>query len=61
MLSLEGEGISISGTCNDYAGNVSDLATASGIDIDKTPPNVIVTGVDDGAFNFLGDVPIAGC
>lgn len=40
VLSGEGEDQSASGTCTDKAGNVSDLATASGINIDKTAPSV---------------------
>jgi len=61
VLSLEGTGISVFGTCTDYAGNVSEVATVSGINIDKTPPTVTVTGVADGAVYILGDVPVAGC
>jgi hypothetical protein len=37
-LSSEGAGQSASGTCTDRASNVSAPATASGINIDKTPP-----------------------
>jgi hypothetical protein len=37
-LSTEGTGLSASGFCTDVAGNVSAPATASGIQIDKTPP-----------------------
>lgn len=61
VLSSEGAGQSASGTCTDKAGNVSDPATASGINIDKTPPSVSVTGVTDGATYTLGSVPTAGC
>jgi hypothetical protein len=61
ILSSEGSGQSASGTCTDNAGNVSATATASGINIDKTPPSVSVTGVTDGAAYILGSVPSAGC
>jgi hypothetical protein len=61
ILSSEGSGQSASGTCTDNAGNVSATATASGINIDKTPPSVNVTGVTDGATYILGSVPSAGC
>ena len=33
----------------------------SGINIDKTNPNVSVTGVSNGATYTLGSVPAAGC
>ena len=39
VLSSEGAGQSASGTCTDKAGNVSDPATASDINIDKTAPS----------------------
>ena len=39
-FSLEGLGLSASGSCTDKAGNLSDTATAGGIDIDKTKPVV---------------------
>jgi hypothetical protein len=58
VLSSEGAGQSASGTCTDLAGNVSALATASGIDIDKTPPTAVHGGpfeVDGG-----GSVPLDG-
>jgi hypothetical protein len=61
VLSSEGAGQSASGTCTDKAGNVSDPATVSGINIDKTPPSVSVTGVTNGATYTLGSVPVAGC
>jgi len=38
LLSSDGVGQSASGRCYDAAGNQSALATASGINIDKTPP-----------------------
>jgi uncharacterized repeat protein (TIGR01451 family) len=40
VLSSEGAGQSSSGTCTDKAGNVSPVATASGINIDKTGPTL---------------------
>jgi YVTN family beta-propeller protein len=39
VLSGEGSGQSVSGTCTDLAGNVSAPATVSGINIDKTAPS----------------------
>jgi len=58
---VEGAGQSASGTCTDNAGNVSDPATASDINVDKTNPVVAVTGVTDGATYNVGGVPAAGC
>ncbi|HEX7422492.1 MAG TPA: PxKF domain-containing protein [Terriglobales bacterium] len=52
VLSSEGAGQSASGTCTDKAGNVSDAATASGINIDKTPPSL--TGAATPAPNVHG-------
>ncbi|MDO9444125.1 MAG: PxKF domain-containing protein [Dehalococcoidia bacterium] len=57
----EGAGQSASGTCTDLAGNVSDPASVSDINVDKTAPAVTVTGVADGATYTVGDVPAAGC
>ncbi len=42
VLSSEGAGQSASGTCTDMAGNVSNTATASGINIDKVAPVITV-------------------
>ncbi|MCC6297776.1 MAG: HYR domain-containing protein [Anaerolineales bacterium] len=42
VLSSEGAGQSASGGCTDLAGNASALATASGINIDLTQPNLIL-------------------
>ncbi|MEW5975999.1 MAG: kelch repeat-containing protein [Acidobacteriota bacterium] len=42
VLSSEGMGQSASGTCTDKAGNISNPATQSGINIDKTAP--VITG-----------------
>jgi hypothetical protein len=59
-LSSEGAGQSASGTCTDNAGNVSALATASGINIDKTAPSVsLVGGPADGGSYYFGSVPVA--
>ena len=44
VLSAEGAGQSASGTCTDRAGNVSNTATASGINIDKTAPAITDLG-----------------
>jgi hypothetical protein len=59
-LTGEGADQSVTGTAVDNAGN-SDSATVSGINIDKTPPVVNVTGVTDGATYTLGSVPEADC
>jgi len=40
VLASEGAGQSASGTCKDKAGNTSAPATASGINIDRTPPTL---------------------
>ena len=59
-LSDEGTGQSASGTCTDKAGNVSALATVSGINIDKTTPAVsLVGGPADGGSYYFGFVPDA--
>ncbi|TAK73116.1 MAG: HYR domain-containing protein [Dehalococcoidia bacterium] len=60
-LSTEGAGQSASGSCTDVAGNVSDPATASNINIDKTAPVVTVSGVSNLGSYSLGSVPAAGC
>jgi hypothetical protein len=60
VLSSEGAGQSASGSCTDKAGNVSALATASGISIDKTAPSVsLVGGPANGASYYFGSVPAA--
>jgi streptogramin lyase len=51
-LTAEGAGQSASGTCTDKAGNVSAPATASGINIDKTPP--VIGGSRAPAANAAG-------
>jgi hypothetical protein len=59
-LSAEAAGQSASGTCTDKAGNVSATATASGINIDKTAPDVsLVGGPQDGQSYYFGAVPAA--
>jgi hypothetical protein len=59
-LSAEGPGQSASGTCTDLAGNVSDPATASAINIDKTNPSVaLVGGPANGGSYYFGFVPAA--
>ena len=59
-LSSNGAGQSVSGDAKDKAGN-QESATVSGINIDKLPPNVVVTGVTSGATYAQGSVPAAGC
>jgi hypothetical protein len=54
-LSDEGAGqwVTNTGSCVDVAGNVADPVTVSGINIDKTAPEVtIVTPEDDGSYTF---------
>jgi hypothetical protein len=60
VLSGEGAGQSASGTCTDLAGNVSDVATAGDIDIDKTDPTITWNGgpAEDASYYF-GSVPAA--
>ena len=59
-LSAEAAGQSASGTCTDKAGNVSATATASGINIDKTAPDVsLVGGPQEGQSYYFGSVPAA--
>jgi hypothetical protein len=68
VLSSEGADQSASGTCTDKAGNVSALATVSGINIDKTPPTltIIVPGPDGDvqpvgtALNFSASDNLSG-
>jgi hypothetical protein len=59
-LSTNGADQSVQGTATDNAGNTAS-DTVSGINIDKTNPNVNVTGVSNGATYTLGSVPAAGC
>lgn len=50
IISDEGAGQSVTntGSCIDNAGNEADPATVSGINIDKTPPEVMITTPDNG-------------
>jgi hypothetical protein len=60
VLSSEGAGQSASGTCTDMAGNISSPAAVSGINIDKTAPNVsLVGGPANGGTYYFGFVPSA--
>ncbi|MCL4299195.1 MAG: YncE family protein [Anaerolineae bacterium] len=59
-LSSEGANQSVTGTATDNAGN-SASTTVSGLNLDKTPLTVSVTGVTDGATYSLGQVPAGGC
>jgi hypothetical protein len=55
----EGTNQSVTGTATDWAGNTA-TNTASGINIDKTPPKVsLVGGPVDGASYYFGYVPAA--
>lgn len=48
-VSAEGENQSATGTCEDNSGNKSS-ATTTGINIDKTPPDLGVTGAPSGEY-----------
>jgi hypothetical protein len=56
----EGADQSVTGIATDRAGNTAST-TVDGIDIDLTPPAVVVTGVQDDGTYVVGDVPTAGC
>ena len=49
----------LTATCRDLVGN--NNSATYGLQIDKTPPLVAVTGVTAGASYLLGAVPVAGC
>jgi len=57
----EGAGQSVSGTCTDNAGNVSEPASVTDINVDQTSPVVSVTGVTDGEAYLVGAEPTPGC
>ncbi|HEY9377018.1 MAG TPA: hypothetical protein VIQ02_07990, partial [Jiangellaceae bacterium] len=57
-LSSNGAGQSVTGDARDKADNQAS-STVSGINIDKLPPNVSVTGVANGATYTQGSVPAA--
>ncbi len=58
-VSTEGAGQSVTGTCEDHAGNTAS-DTVGDIDIDRTPPSVsLVGGPADGASYYFGSVPAA--
>ena len=61
-LTLSNDGVSQSATGNaaDVAGNLATLAVGD-INIDRTPPVVVVTGVADAGVYTIGSVPVAGC
>ena len=59
-LSSDGADQSVTRSATDNAGN-SASATVGNIDIDKTRPNVSVTGVSSGANYTTGAVPTPGC
>ncbi len=59
-ISAEGTNLSGTGTCSDNADNTS-TDSHGGVNIDKTAPQVSVTGVTNGATYTLGSVPAAGC
>jgi len=55
-LSAEGANQSASGACTDLAGNVSAAATASGINIDKTPPAIVILSPANGGVYLRNEV-----
>jgi hypothetical protein len=59
-LSTQGANQTASGTATDNAGNAA-TASVTGISIDLTPPQVAVTGVENGKVYPQGSVPAAGC
>jgi hypothetical protein len=59
ILKTNGMDQSASGRCYDFAGIQSDLATASGINIDKTKPTVVITSPTSGAVYSVGQVVLA--
>lgn len=55
----EGSSLTVMASCTDLSGNqATDLRS---FNVDKTPPAVSVTGVQDGARYIGGAVPAAGC
>lgn len=57
-LSTEGAGQSVTGTAFDVAGNRTDYSV-NGINLDRTPPLITITGVASGEIYNLGLVPQA--
>ena len=53
-LSTEGSGQSVSGTCTDNAGNVSNTASVNNINIDKTEPVITVANITNEATGPSG-------
>ncbi|WP_170833101.1 PxKF domain-containing protein [Microbulbifer marinus] len=60
LLATEGSGQSATGAATDRADN-SASTTLTQIAIDKTPPEVQITGVSADSVYILGDIPSAGC
>jgi hypothetical protein len=60
-LNTESATGSVTPSCADKAGNGASGTAFSPIEIDKTAPTVLVTGVTSGAIYTLGSVPTAGC
>ena len=54
VFTLEVLDQSASGSCSDVAGNVSAVATATGINIDKTSPSVVIQAPLNGASYAVG-------
>ncbi|MBV9787140.1 MAG: PxKF domain-containing protein, partial [Chloroflexi bacterium] len=60
MLTSEGANHSVKGDATDNAGNTA-TATVSGINLDKTAPEVTIKGITNGGVYTLGAVPAASC
>lgn len=58
LISTEGENQTVTGTASDKAGNVSSL-NVSGINLDKTSPEITLNLPSDGATYLLSEVVIA--
>jgi N-acetylneuraminic acid mutarotase len=59
VLSTEGASQSVTGTATDRAGNSASF-TVKGLNVDRTPPVISITGIQDGAVYLLNSVPTPG-
>ncbi len=55
----EGSGLSANASISDYAGN--STSTSVTVNIDRTAPHAMVTGVSNGSMYAYGSVPAASC
>jgi hypothetical protein len=60
VLSTDGANQSVPGTVTDNAGN-SASTTLTGINIDTSPPTIVLNGIATGSIYKLGAVPSASC